>query len=218
MEQRILLEKELNILRDRLLLLGGEVELALQRAVHSLIQRDSGVAHQVLENDKVIDRLELDIDRLCIDVLALRRPVARELRTVISIAKITPLLERIGDHASSIARAALKLNDEPEINAVDLGEMTSKTSELLRNSLDAFTSNDSEEARRLIEKDAEIDSIYDRLFTELVGMMSVDGSKSSRLTELIFVTKNLERIGDYVKDICELTVYMKEAVFIKHSE
>jgi phosphate transport system protein len=218
MEQRILLEKELNVLRDRVLLLGGEVELALQRAVHSLIQRDSGVAHQVLENDKVINRLELDIDRLCIDVLALRRPVARELRTVISIAKITPLLERIGDHATSIARAALKLNDEPELNAIDLGEMTFKTSELLRNSLDAFTSNDSEQARKLIEKDAEIDSIYSRLFTELVGMMSEDASKSSRLTELIFVTKNLERIGDYVKDICELTVYMKEAVFIKHSE
>jgi phosphate transport system protein len=218
MEQRILLEKELNVLRDRVLLLGGEVELALQRAVHSLIQRDSGVAHQVLENDRVINCLELDIDRLCIDVLALRRPVGKELRTVISIAKITPLLERIGDHATSIAKAALKLNDEPELNAIDLGEMTFKTSELLRNSLDAFTSNNSEQARKLIEKDAEIDSIYNRLFTELVGMMSEDASKSSRLTELIFVTKNLERIGDYVKDICELTVYMKEAVFIKHSE
>jgi phosphate transport system protein len=128
------------------------------------------------------------------------------------------LLGRICDHATSIARAALKLNDEPELNAIDLGEMTFKTSERLRNSLDAFTSNDSEQARKLIEKDAEINSIYSRLFKELVGMMSEDASKSSRLTELIFATKNLERIGDYVKDICELTVYMKEAVFIKHSE
>ncbi len=218
MEQRKLLERELDILRDRLLLLGGEVELALQRSLHSLIQRDSVVANQVLENDKVIDQLELDIDRLSIDVLALRRPVARELRTVISIAKITPLLERIGDHATSIARAAIKLNDEPEIKAIDLGEMGIKTSELLRNSLDAFTANDSEKARELITKDAEIDLIYERLFQEMIKTMSADASKSSRITELIFVTKNLERIGDYVKDICELTVYMKEAVFIKHSE
>ncbi len=218
MEQRKLLERELDILRDRLLLLGGEVELALQRSLHSLIQRDSVVANQVLENDKVIDQLELDIDRLSIEVLALRRPVARELRIVISIAKITPLLERIGDHATSIARAAIKLNDEPEVKVVDLGEMGIKTSELLRNSLDAFTTNDSEKARDLIAKDAEIDLIYERLFQEMIKTMSADASKSSRITELIFVTKNLERIGDYVKDICELTVYMKEAVFIKHSE
>jgi phosphate transport system protein len=218
MEQRKLLERELNILRDRLLLLGGEVELALQRALHSLIQRDSVVANQVLENDNVIDQLELDIDRLSIEVLALRRPVAQELRTVISIAKITPLLERIGDHATSIARAAIKLNDEPEIKAIDIRVMGSKTSDFLRCALDAFTSNDSERARELILKDIEIDSIYDRLYKESVETMSADGSKSSRITELIFVSKNLERIGDYVKDICELTVYMKEAVFIKHGD
>src|SRR5215210_1755573 len=115
MEQRKLLERELNILRDRLLLMGGEVELALQRAMHALTQRDTEVANQVLENDRVIDRLELEIDRLSVEVLALRRPVARELRTVISISKITPILERIADHASSIARAAIELNDEPEL-------------------------------------------------------------------------------------------------------
>src|SRR5882757_4229073 len=116
MEQRKLLERELNILRDRLLLMGGEVELALQRAMHALLQRDSGVANQVIEGDRIIDRLELEIDRMSVDVLALRRPVARELRTVISIAKITPILERIADHASNIARAAIELNDEPEIS------------------------------------------------------------------------------------------------------
>ncbi|HEY0428075.1 MAG TPA: phosphate signaling complex protein PhoU [Pyrinomonadaceae bacterium] len=219
MEQRKLLERELNILRDRLLLMGGEVELAIQRAMHALTQRDSDAANQVLENDRVIDRLELEIDRLSVEVLTLRRPVARELRLVISIFKITPVLERIADHATSIARAALELNDEPELkNYGELTEMAERTLEMLQSVLDAFTSNDSEKARKLIEKDAEVDKIYDRLVTDLMKTMSEDAAKSTRLARLLFVAKNLERIGDYVKDICELTVYMKEAVFIKHNE
>lgn len=217
MEQRKLLERELNILRDRLLLMGGEVELALQRAMHALMQRDSDVANQVLENDRVIDRLELEIDRLSVEVLTLRRPVARELRLVISIFKITPVLERIGDHATSIARTALELNDEPELKTYgELGEMAERALEMLQSVLDAFTSNDSEKARKLIEKDEEVDKIYDRLVRNLMETMAQDAGKSTRLARLLFVAKNLERIGDYVKDICELTVYMKEAVFIKH--
>jgi len=217
MEQRKLLERELDILRDRLLLMGGEVELSIQRAIHALVQRDSDVANQVLERDGVIDQMELEIDRLSVEVLTLRRPVAKELRLVISITKITPLLERIADHASSIARAALELNDEPELKTYgELSEMAERALEMLQTALDAFTSNDAEKARNLIAKDAEVDKIYDRLVSELMETMSQDASKSTRLARLLFVAKNLERIGDYVKDICEMTVYMKEAVFIKH--
>jgi len=219
MEQRKLLERELDILRDRLLLMGGEVELALQRAMHALVQRDSDVANQVLEGDKIIDRLELEIDRMSVEMLALRRPVARELRAVISISKITPILERIADHAANIARAALELNDEPEIEIFgDLSDMADRAAEMLQLALDAFTSNNSEVARQLIEKDEEIDKIYDRLVSDLMTRMSQDVTKSTRLARLLFVAKHLERIGDYVKDICELTVYMREAVFIKHSQ
>lgn len=211
------MERELDILRDRLLLMGGEVELSIQRAIHALVQRDSDVANQVLERDSVIDQMELEIDRLSVEVLTLRRPVARELRLVISITKITPLLERIADHASSIARAALELNDEPELKTYgELSEMAERALEMLQTALDAFTSNDAEKARHLIAKDAEVDKIYDRLVSELMETMSQDASKSTRLARLLFVAKNLERIGDYVKDICEMTVYMKEAVFIKH--
>ncbi len=211
------MERELDILRDRLLLMGGETELALQRAMHALVQRDSEVAGQVLENDRVIDRMELEIDRLSVEVLTLRRPVARELRIVLSIFKITPILERIADHATSIARAALELNDEPELkNYAELTEMADRALSMLQSVLDAFTNNDAEKARQLIAKDEEVDRIYDRLVNDLMNSMEQDAAKSIRLTRLLFVAKNLERIGDYVKDICELTVYMKEAVFIKH--
>ena len=211
------MERELDILRDRLLLMGGETELALQRAMHALVQRDSDVANQVLENDRVIDRMELEIDRLSVEVLTLRRPVARELRIVLSIFKITPILERIADHATSIAKAALELNDEPELKTYnELDEMAERALEMLQSALDAFTTNDSDRARQLISKDAEVDKIYDGLVSNLMETMSQDAAKSIRLARLLFVAKNLERIGDYVKDICELTVYMKEAVFIKH--
>lgn len=217
MEQRRLLERELDILRDRLLLMGGEAELSIQRAVHALVRRDSGVAEQVIERDSVIDRLELEIDRQSIDVLTLRRPVGRELRLVVTITKITPILERIADHASSIARVALELNDEPEIAfGGELQEMSERALVMLQSALDAFTANDSEKARELIAMDQEIDRIYERFVNEMLDSMSRDADKSSRMARLLFVAKNLERIADYVKDICELTVYMKEAVFIKH--
>ena len=213
------MERELNVLRDRLLLMGGEVELALQRAMHALLQRDSEVANQVIEGDSVIDRLEIEIDRMSVDILALRRPVARELRTVISIGKITPILERIADHATNIARAALELNDEPEINVfTGFNQIADLATDMLQNALDIFTSNDSEKARLLIAKDEEIDKIYGQLVSSLMETMSQDVTKSTRVARLLFVAKDLERIGDYVKDICELTVYMKEAVFIKHQQ
>jgi phosphate transport system protein len=219
MEQRKLLERELNILRDRLLLMGGEVELALQRSMHALLQRDSEVANQVIEGDSVIDRLELEIDRMSVDILTLRRPVARELRTVISIAKITPILERIADHATSVAKTALELNDEPEINLfAGFNQIADLATEMLQNALDIFTSNDAGKARELIARDEEIDRLYDQLVGNLMETMSNDATKSTRLARLLFVAKDLERIGDYVKDICELTVYMKEAVFIKHQQ
>jgi len=209
------LERELNILRDRLLLMGGEVEMALQRATHALIQRNSGVAVQVLEHDRVIDCLELEIDRLSIEALTMHQPVAGDLRMVISILKITPVLERIADHASSIARAAIELNDEPELKTYDeLNEMAVRALEMLQSALDAFTSSDADKARRLIIKDKEVDKIYEHLITELLRTMAQDAAKSTRLTRLIFVAKNLERIADYVKDICKLTIYMKEAVFV----
>ena len=100
------LDDELDVLRDRLLVLGGEAEAALGRAVYALTERDSAAAREVLDGDDRIDRQEVEIDRLCVELLALRQPAARDLRFVISVAKITPILERVADHACNIARAA----------------------------------------------------------------------------------------------------------------
>ena len=218
MEQHRLLDRELDALRDRLLLLGGETETALQRAMYALVERDSTTAQEVLQGDDQIDRLELEIDRLCIDTIALRQPAARDLRFVISAAKIAPVLERIADHACNIARAALDLNDEPELKQVaDLPRMAEHASMMLRAALDAFTSSDAATARAIIERDDEIDESYNQIFHGLIEMMVSDPGTTTRAARLLFVAKHIERIGDYVTDICELTVYMTEAAMIKHS-
>lgn len=217
MERRIL-DRELDALRDRVLLLGGETERALQRSIYSLVERDSAAARQVLDEDDQIDRLEVEIDRLCVDTIALRQPAARDLRFVISVAKITPILERIADHACNIARAAIDLNDEPEMKSfAELPRMAEQATSMLRAALDAFTSGNASAARRVIEQDDEIDEIYNHLFHELIEMMIADPGVTRRGARLLFVAKHIERVADYVTDICELTVYMTEAAFIKHS-
>ena len=211
------LDDELDSLRDRVLLLGGETEAALERAMHALIERDSEVARQVLENDDRVDRLEVEIDRQCIDIIALRQPAARDLRFVISVAKMAPVLERIADHACNIARAAIDLNNEPELTAVaDLRKMSEHALGMLRAALDAFTSNDALAAREVIKSDEEINDLYNHIFHSLIEMMVTEPGTATRNARLLFVAKHLERIGDYVTDICELTVYMAEAAFIKH--
>ena len=212
------LDRDLNALRDRVLLLGGETEMALQRAMFALVERDTATAREVLKNDDQIDQLEVEIDRFCIDIIALRQPAARDLRFVISVAKVTPILERIADHACNIARVAIDLNDEPELKSyVDLSRMAEHASAMLHAALDAFTSGDAAAARAVIERDDAIDEIYERTFHDLINMMVADSSTTTRAARLLFVAKHIERIGDYVTDICELTVYMAEAAFIKHS-
>jgi phosphate transport system protein len=217
MENKII-DERLDVLRDKLLLLGGATENAVHRAMQSLIERDSKLARAVIEEDKVIDQMELEIDRMSIEILALQRPAAHDLRFVIAVAKITPVLERIADHATSIANAALILNDEPQLKElVDLPKMAITAGDMLKRALDAFTSENSAISREVIKKDQQIDEAYKRVFDELLGMMIADNSSTTSAAHLLFVAKHLERIGDYVKDICELTVYLTEAAFIKHS-
>jgi phosphate transport system protein len=134
------------------------------------------------------------------------------------VAKITPILERIADHACNIARVALDLSDEPRINYhPGLSQMAQLASSMLRSALDAFTSVDASAARAVIARDDEVDKVYHDVFYDLIEAMVKAPETTKQVARLLFVGKHLERIADYVTDICELTVYMKEAEFIKHS-
>jgi phosphate transport system protein len=218
MERHRHLDYDLDNLRSRVLLLGGKTETALARAMSALVERDTGAAREVLRDDDQIDQLEVEIDRLCIDVLALRQPAARDLRFVVSVAKVTPILERIADHACNIARAAIDLNDEPQLKPfAELPRMAAQASAMLRAALDAFTRSNATEARAVILGDDEIDALYEHMFQTLIKLMTSDPTTTGRGARLLLVAKHLERVGDYVTDICELTVYMAEAAFIKHS-
>ena len=217
MEHRII-DQQLDVLRDKLLLLGGMTEKALDRAMQSLTTRDSNLAREVLKEDKVINQMELEIDRLSVEILALQQPAAHDLRFVIAVAKITPILERIADHATNIADAAIRINDEPQLKSyIDLPAMATTAAEMLRTALDAFTTEDAALSREIIKQDKLIDASYKRVFNELIEIMIDNPSTTASAAQLLFVAKHLERIGDYVKDICELNVYLREAAFIKHS-
>jgi len=208
----------LDVLRDKILLLGGKTEEAVHRAMRSLKERDTELARLVCEDDELIDQMELEIDRLSVEMLALQNPTEHDLRFVISVAKITPILERIADHATSIAEAAMILNNEPQIdNYIDFSLMADIASEMLRGALNAFTSEDAEASRRIIARDLDVDKTYGRVFDELIETMIKNPTTANGAARLLFVAKHIERIGDYVKDICELNVYLTEAVFIKHS-
>lgn len=218
METRII-DRKLDVLRDKLLLLGGTTEKAVYLAMRSLTERDSELAKKVIKDDKIINKMELEIDQMSVQILALQQPAAHDLRFVISVAKITPVLERIADHAANIAEAALILNNEPEITPyVELPKMAETAGEMLQQALDAFTSEDSKLSRKVIKRDREIDDAYNRVFDKLIHLMIDNPSLTTGAAHLLFVAKHLERIGDYVKDICEMNVYLTEAAFIKHKK
>ena len=212
------LDEELDTLRATVLRLGGEAEAALVRAMHALTERDTAAAREVLEHDDDIDQLEVEVDRQCVDIFALRQPAARDLRFVMSVAKMAPVLERIADHACNIARGAIDLSTEqPELKDHSrLRQMGAIASSMLSGALDAFTKNDAAAAREVIQRDAEINVLYNQIFHDLIEMMAKEPATATRDARLLFVAKHLERIGDYVTDICELTVYMAEAAIIKH--
>jgi len=217
MEYHRHLDDELNALRDRVLLLGGEAERALERAMNALAERNNTIARDVLDHDDQIDQLEVAVDRQCVDIIALRQPAARDLRFVMSVVKMAPLLERVADHACNIARAVIDLNLEPESKPnPELQRMGEHAVRLLRGALDAFTSSDAATAREVIKQDADINLLYNTVFRHLIELMASQPHTATRDARLLFIAKHIERIGDYATDICELTVYMAEAAIIKH--
>jgi phosphate transport system protein len=213
-----LIEENLNLLRDKLLIMGGAAEKAIMLSMRALIERDSELAERVVREDDAIDQLELEIDQLCVDVLVLKQPAAGDLRFVVSVARTAPTVERIADHAVNIAKHALSLDNEPEIDAdIDLSAMAKVVQDMLVDGLDAFTSGDQERAHATIARDDEVDELYDRLYDQVIDAMKRDPSNVSRGAQWLFVLKHLERIADYVTNICEQIVYMARGQVIKHT-
>jgi phosphate transport system protein len=207
----------LNQLRDKILIMGGAAENAIARATEALVARDSALAEQVIREDDRIDQLELEIDEACIDTLVLQQPAASDLRFVVGVAKTAPNIERIADHAVNIAKHVLALNNEPQLKVyVDIPRMSQIVQEMLVAGLDAFTNVDPDRAWEVIRRDDEVDALHRAVTKALTECMMADPASVPRAVELMFVSKHLERIADYVTNICELVVYMKRGSVIKH--
>lgn len=211
------IDPELNVLRDKILMMGGAAENAIARATQALVERDSSLAEQVIREDDRIDHLELEIDEACIDTLVLQQPAASDLRFVVGVAKTAPNIERIADHAVNIAKHVLVLNNEPQLKAfVDIPRMSRIVQEMLVAGLDAFTNVDPDRAWEVIRRDDEVDNLHRTVLRELTQTMQDDPASVPRAVEMMFVSKHYERIADYVTNICELVVYMKRGAVIKH--
>jgi phosphate transport system protein len=211
-------EQQLSEIAEKLLRLGGLAEEAIGRSVRALVERDSQLAKEVIHGDVEVDRLELELDHLCIETLARHQPMARDLRFITTAMKITSDLERIADHAVNISERAMELNNEPPLRAlVDIPLMAGRAQEMVRGALDAFVREDAEAARSVIAMDDDLDRRMELIFRVLLSHMIEDTRTITRALRLTFVAKYFERIGDMATNICEQVVYMSEARVVKHA-
>ena len=204
-------------LQQELLLMSGRAEAIVRKSVESLMRRDPTLADDVMADDKVVDRMEIDLEERCVQLLALQQPLARDLRLITSALKISNDLERVGDHAVNIAECTKRLVGKPPVKPLaDLPELAEKAVGMLRDAIDAFVRGDAEEARRLVLRDDEVDALHRRLFAELVSRMIADPQQVERSMTLVLVGRNLERIGDLATNVAEEVVFIAEARIIKH--
>ncbi len=210
-------EQQLEELSALIQRIGGHAEEAIGLAVRALVERDPDLAQQVIDGDENIDRLELEADQLVMQILARYQLAARDLRFIVTVIKIVPELERVGDQAVNIAERALELMNEPPLKPlVDLPKMADRAQEMIRGALDAFDKRDTVSAREIIAMDEELDHRTESIFRELVSYMMEDPKTITRSIRLTFLAKYFERIGDQATNMAEQVIYMAEGKVVKH--
>ncbi|HEY7369929.1 MAG TPA: phosphate signaling complex protein PhoU [Thermoanaerobaculia bacterium] len=209
--------EQLEQLRRNLILMGGEVERQITTAIAALTQIDAERAAAVIRADEEIDKMELVNEELAISLLALQQPVAVDLRFLVAALKINSDLERIGDHAVNIAEGAQRLaGQRPFKPFIDIPYMADVAMSMLKESLDAFVNRDAELAKKVIKKDDILDEKNVSIIRELLTYMAEYPNLITYCLELISISKNLERVGDLATNICEDTIYIAEARWVKH--
>jgi phosphate transport system protein len=201
-------EADLKRLRDMIAAMGGLVEQALGDAMTALLEHDTEMATRVVENDPKIDSHERLVEQFAVQLLALRQPVADDLRHVVAALKVITDLERIGDYASNIAKRSLVINRVAQNFALSgLGQMAALVQQNLKTTIDAVGEADEQKAIAVWRADQMVDDLYNTIFRELITYMMEDARSISACTHLLFIAKNLERIGDHATNIAELNYY-----------
>lgn len=202
-------DEDLAELTGKVVEMGGIVERQLALTIEALVERSSEIADQVVNDDKKVDALEEVIDQLAIRMLAIRQPMAVDLRVIAMALKISNDLERTGDYASSIAKRAKRLNVQPQFKPlITIPMMAQICRGMLKDVLDAYIERDDKKALEVWQRDPQVDQYYDQLFRELVTYIIEDPRLTSVCIDLMFVAKNLERIGDHATNIAEKIHYM----------
>lgn len=202
-------DSALEELNSDLLRMGSIVEKQLHQSVQSLIKQDEELADKVIKNDDLVDDLQKEIENKCIRLIAKEQPLATDLRTIFTTSKIVTDIERMADYAVDIAKIAKKLKNEKYVkNLVDIPKISQLVIEMIRISLDSYVSKNVDESYKACKMDDEIDKFYKNVFTEMLMIMSNDDSNINQITQLLFVCKYLERVGDHVTNICEWNIYV----------
>lgn len=211
------MQREIESLKHKILALSAIVEESVQEAVESICQKNSQQAQKVIERDVRIDQMEVEVEEDCLKLLALYQPVAIDLRFVVAVLKINSDLERIGDLAVNMAeRAAFLASQDLAEIPLDLNEMFEKAQCMLRGSLDAFMTMDTELARDVCASDDQVDAINRRMFTTIQEAIRENPANVEGLIHLLSVSRHLERIADYATNIAEELIYMIDGEIVRH--
>jgi phosphate transport system protein len=211
-------EQELAELKNMLLAMASHAESAVKRAVEALVTRNYDLAIQVRADDTIIDRFEVELDELAIQLLA-KAPLASDLRFITVVMKISQNLERVGDEATKIAKRARDLSQEPPLKlALDIPRLADLALQLLKQALDSFVARDPVAARALIPEDKQVDALNREIHRHLADHMVSDPTAIQRCLNLMVVAKSLERMADHAKNVAEEVVYLCEAEDIRHSK
>jgi len=203
------LDRDEQEIKDSVLRMGSLVEAQILAAIDALVDHDAAGAERVIIGDRRVNEAQREVTTLIARTIATQQPVARDLRFLLSLDHVAYELERIGDHAASVAKAVIKLSAEPPIKAyIDLPEMGRLGAELVRGILRALVTIDDEMARQVATRDDEIDHLYHRIFSEVVDLMRADPANVERGTRILLASHYLERIGDRVTNIAEDVVYL----------
>jgi phosphate transport system protein len=200
-------DEELDQLRASIAEMGGLAETAIREAMQALVRRDHAAAAQVVARDKRIDELESEVERNAVQIIALRAPMADDLRDVVAALKIAGVVERIGDYAKNIAKRVPSLEDSKIEPLSLLPEMARIASEMVHNVLDAFVARDAEKAAEVCERDSAVDDFYNSIFRALLTFMMENPHNITPATHLLFVAKNLERVGDHATNVAEMVYF-----------
>ena len=209
--------EELEHLKESLLKMAALVEAAIKNSVESLVGRDSELARHVIKEDHTINAYDVHIDEEGVRLLALKQPMGKDLRFITTAMKITTDLERIGDNAVNIAERALELNREPLLKPyIDIPRMSRIAQGMVRDTIDAFVSEDVMLAKDVIMRDDSVDDLNEMVWKELMFIMTQDPTTVSRAVKITYISKYLERIADHATNIAETVVYMVEGKIIRH--